>query len=379
MKKDLKGRSLFQLINKKKFDLLVQKWDMDKGVRSLTTWELTQALLSCFVLRLNSYREVEATLGIADSSFGDAIRLRCSGFFEELCELILLEIRAKTQDRKVKKAIRQILAIDSTEIKVHGSLFNQPGWRQKYCGDAHQAGAKLHLVWDISGEWIDDFVITPVRRHDSPVSLELKLVSGKTYVFDRAYNDFDFWEKIVRNKSHFVTRLKDCPRNKYLKLKVLDKSKEKSGVLYDGPYKPVAKLDQRRKFKLRQVIYRDPLTKKVFHFVCSNQRISAQTVADIYRQRWAVELLFRWLKGHLEIRRLPVKTKNAVRTLLAAAVLFQLLLQLKKILICFQGTLWELLRKIRACLLRKSLVNTDVPSGCRWRGLTDKESVMSSA
>ena len=79
-----------------------------------------------------------------------------------------------------------------------------------------------------------------------------------------------------------------------------------------------------------------------------------------------MELLFRWLKGHLDIRRLPTKTKNAVRTMLAAAVLFQLLLQLKKISDKFQGTLWELLRQIRSAVILKSLLDTGPPDGCRW-------------
>ena len=181
MKKHLKGRSLFQLIDKKKFDALVYKWGVDKGVRVFTTWELTHALLSCFVLRLGSYRDVEATLEMPHSTFGDAIRDRNSWFFQELCDLILLEIRAKTESRKIKKAIQEILAIDSTEIKVHGSLFSEPGWKQKHCKDAHQASAKLHVVWNVDGEWIDDFIVTPNRRNDSPVSLELRILAGKIW------------------------------------------------------------------------------------------------------------------------------------------------------------------------------------------------------
>ena len=74
MKKHLKGRSLFQLIDQNKFDALVKKWEMDKWVQSFSTWEMTQALICCFVMRLESFREVEATLKIPDSTFGDALR-----------------------------------------------------------------------------------------------------------------------------------------------------------------------------------------------------------------------------------------------------------------------------------------------------------------
>jgi len=365
MSQHRKGRSLFQLINRKKFEALVNKWGMDKGVRSLQTWEMTQALLCCLVMRLGSFREVEGALGIPDSTFGDALRKRHFGFFQDLCDLILLQIRATTENRKIKKAIREILAIDSSDIRVHGSLFDEPGWKQKHT-IAHQAAAKLHVIWNVDGQWIDDFLITPGRCGDSPVSLGLRLLPEKMYVFDRAYNDFDFWKKIVTIGSDFVTRLKDCERNRILQKKVLREQKNKCGVLYDGTYISTSLAARKSKIKLRHIIYRDRLTKKIFHFVTSDQRASAKTIAGIYRKRWAVELLFRWLKGHLEIRYLPTKTPNAVKTQLAVAVLVELLLQLKRILDKYQGSLWELLRDIRVTLVQKALDSCGPPEGCRW-------------
>jgi hypothetical protein len=363
--KHCKGRSLFQLIDRKKFDALAIKWEMDKGVRSLCTWEMTQALLCCFVMRLGSFREVEAALEIPDSTFGDALRRRHFGFFQELCDVILLEIRARTESRKVRKAIRQILAIDSSDIRVHGSLFDEPGWKPKYT-KGHRAAAKLHVVWNVDGEWIDDFLITGGRCGDSPISLKLRLLPGKIYVFDRAYNDFDFWVKIITAGSDFVTRLRDCERNRVLLKKVLRGRQDKCGVLHDGPYVSTSVSAKKSKIKLRHIIYRDPLTKKVFHFVTSDRRAGAKAIADVYKRRWAVELLFRWLKGHLDIRRLPTRTKNAVKTQLAVAVLVQLLLQLKKIIDGFQGTLWDLLRGIRMAGVRQILTGCGPPNDCRW-------------
>jgi hypothetical protein len=290
--KHRKGLSLFQLIDRKKFDGLVKKWGMDKGVRSLSTWEMTQALLCCFVMRLGSFREVEESLGIADSTFGDALRARHFGFYQDLCDCILIEIRARTQSRKVKKAIRQILAIDSSDIRVHGSLFTESGWKPKHT-IGHKAAAKLHVVWNVDGQWIDDFLVTPGRRGDSPVSLELRLLPDKMYVFDRAYNDFDFWKKIIAMGSDFVTRLKDCKRNRALQKKVLRGKKDKCGVLFDGSYHSTSISAKKSKIKLRQVIYRDRLTKKIFHFVTSDRKSSAKAVTEVYKRRWAVELLFR--------------------------------------------------------------------------------------
>ncbi|MBK7889964.1 MAG: transposase [Bdellovibrionales bacterium] len=184
--------------------------------------------------------------------------------------------------------------------------------------------------------------------------------------FDRAYNDFGFWQKIVANGSDFTTRLKTSKTNRDLERKVLRGQKEKSGVLYDEEYISTAPAAKFSAIKLRHIIYRDKLTQKVFHFVTSDQKASAKMIANIYKRRWAVELLFRWMKGHLDIRRLPLKTPNAIHTQLAIAVLVQLLLQLKKIISKFKGTLWELLREMRTAFARKVLQGCGPPDGCRW-------------
>ena len=365
MNQHRKGLSLFQLIDRKKFDALAKEHRIDRSVRSFKTCEFTQALICSFVMRLGSFREVEMALNIPDSTFGDALRLRHSEFFRELCDMILLEIRGKSENRKCRKAIRQILAIDSSEIDVHGSLFDEPGWKKKYT-TGHKASAKLHVVWNVDSQWIEDFLITPSRKGDSPVSLNLRLSAMKMYVFDRAYNDFNFWQKIVEANSDFVTRLKDCASYRVLEKSVLRGNQKATGVVYDGPFVSTSLSARNSTLQLRHIIWRDPESQKVFHFVTSNKKMSGETIAGIYKKRWAVELLFRWLKGHLDIRRLPTKNPNAIQTQLAVAVLVQLLLQLKKTIDEFRGTLWDLLRTIRIGLCQQILVKYGPPEDCRW-------------
>ncbi len=191
MNQHRKGLSLFQLIDRKKFDALAKKHGIDRSVRSFKTWEFTQALICSFVMRLESFREIESALGIPDSTFGDALRLRHSEFFRELCDLVLLEIRGKSESRKCRKAIRQILAIDSSEIDVHGSLFDEPGWKKKYT-IGHKASAKLHVVWNVDGQWVEDFLrlaakatrrlasffVFPLGHHIFSIGRTMILISG---------------------------------------------------------------------------------------------------------------------------------------------------------------------------------------------------------
>jgi putative transposase len=373
MQKHLKKFSLYQYIDRLVFDKLVKEWQMDKGVTKFKTWEMTCALIESFISQLGSYRDVHYALSVPRSTLGDALTKRSYGFFQVLCDQILQQIHVETASRKVKKAIREILAIDSTECRVHGSLFSLPGWKQKFC-TGHKAAAKLHVVWNVCGEWIEDFIITPVRKNDSPVSLYFRLLPGKMYVFDRAYNDLSFWYQIMINGSDFVTRLKNYPRNKMKVIRAKIKKSNRCRILFDGIYKPTSFTNHAavpRDIEFRHIIYRDPETGKIFHFVTSDFETSATTIAEIYRKRWAVELLFKWLKGHLNIRHLAVKSPNAVKVQLAIAVLVQLLLQLKKIKEKFSGTLWELLRLIRTTLVRESLIHSQPPDGCRWKSRAD--------
>lgn len=368
MKQNRKVPSLFQLIDRKKFDALAKKWEVDKGVRTFSTWELTQVLIHSHIFKLRSFREVEASLGVANSTFSEALQKRHYGFFQELCEVVLLTIKAETKCRKEKRAVRELLAMDSSDIRVHGSLFNLPGYQQRSTKD-HKAAVKLHAVWDVDNEWVEDFRVTPGRRGDSPTSLEQNILADKMYIFDRAYNNVDFWKKVIRRNSHFVTRLKTSKRRRALERALTGTKTSKYGVLCERKYSPTAEGQKKSDLNLRHIVYRDEKTQKFFHFVTSEPNIGGQEVADIYKKRWAVELLFKWLKGHLNIRYLSTRTPNSIATQLATAVLVQLLLKLQKLTQEISSTPWEMLRELRANLNLSGLTNIGAPADCRWSAL----------
>lgn len=122
MKKIGRVNPLLQLVPRRKFDELCQKWEMDKGVREFSTWEQTCALILTHVLRLESYREIHATLGIARSTFSDANAKRSHGFFEDLCGLILIYLidveKVASHDREsiAVKAIAGKLGLPLAEV-----------------------------------------------------------------------------------------------------------------------------------------------------------------------------------------------------------------------------------------------------------------------
>lgn len=360
MKKHLKKLHLHQYIDRKAFDKLAKKWLIDKGVIGFSSWQLVCCLTESFVLGLSSFRSIEKTFGIATSTLSDGLSKRSYGFFEELCDQVAHQIRNSSPNRKLRKAIREVLAIDSSEVRVHGSLFSLNGWKTKY-SKLRSASGKLHVVWNVSGEWIEDFIVTPGRKADSPVSRLFRLLPGKLYVFDRAYNDLSFWYQIMLHGSDFVTRLKNLPRNRYKEILAKAKKSARSRILFDGVYTPTSFYNHPevpRDIEFRHIIYRDPESGKIFHFVTSDFKASATAIAEAYRKRWAVELLFKWLKGHLKIRHLSVKSPNAIKVQIAVAILVQLLLKLKQIIEETKGSLWNLMVAIKSELIREGLTNT---------------------
>jgi putative transposase len=358
MMKSGKAKLLLQLIPRKKFEALCSEWKMDDRVRSFSTWEQMCTHILSYLLRLESLREVESVLGVKRSTFSDANLNRSSGFFQALCEMILGEIGRQTSSRKVRRAMKELLALDSTECHVHGSIASNVLWQHKKAKNK-VGSVKLHTIWNVDEERIEDFRITPGRNNDSPIANQFELMGGATYVFDRAYNDLALWWNIVSLGSDFVTRLKsssvlpDAKRKKALK-------SDRVGVLWEGTWVPTHSAFHKhpsipKDLYFRHIVYRDPETKKHFDFVTSDNDVTAQVIADNYKRRWAVELLFRWLKGHLNIRYLAVRNPNSLKIQMAVAVLVQLLVQLYRIKTNLGKTLWETLRELRMALIREGL------------------------
>ena len=357
-----KAVTLFQLIPAKEFQALCDRFNIDKGVRRLTAEKQVWALVMAFILKLQTLREIEHTLGIPRSTLSDANATRDAEFFEELVKLILWKIYSRLKARKIKQAVRTLLALDSTECRIHGSLSKLKNWKAKTASKVTgaKASTKLHIVWNVDGEWIEQFCVTAGRTHDQTAAKTLKIKPNCTYVFDKAYNELGFWYSIVVKNAHFVSRLKKCSYSKWRHALILEQTQGRDGVLWEQDWRPsypvLRKLPHIPKdFRLRHIIYRDPETKKVFDFITSDFGSPAIEIAAIYKKRWAVELLFRWMKGHLKVRTLEPRNTNAIKVQLTVAVLVQLLVALYRILKKFKGTLWECLRLIQTQWTRSAL------------------------
>jgi hypothetical protein len=311
-----------------------------------------EVLLAASLFEKRALRDVEASFGLAKSTLADALAKRSCAFFQDLVAVMVGELIQLTSRRSERQELRDLLAVDATTCLLNAGL----GKRFLPLRNKATAALKLHVVWNVNEEWIEDFLISGYRRNDGSVFKQMPIARGKTYVYDRAYIDVGLWLKITESGSHFVTRLKKIGKRLAYVHRAHTQDNDQLGVLHDGTWTPShpamyrQKINTKKKPQFRHIIYRDPGTKRLFDFITSDFEAPAQAIADIYRQRWQVELLFRWLKQHLNIRRLALKNLNGLKTQLHIAVLAQLLLRALKIKNDIKSSAWQILRSLRASI-----------------------------
>lgn len=359
----VKQLNITQLISQKNLDSLIQKWKIDKGTTKLSTQKLTNILILSSVLEKNNLRDISDCFSVPKSTLDDALKNRCSGFFQDLFSAALKSLIPLIQSRKERQEIREIVAIDSSVCLIHGSVAER---KIKSKINRKVAGIKYHAAWNVNDGFIEENKVTFYRTSDVRIGRQFEFQRGKTYVFDRAYVDLKLWQLIDNKGAFFVTRLKkngfrlDYIQNGYVE-------NNKTGVLLDTDWYPSETSCyyagiKPKKIKYRLVIYRDPESKKIFYFATSDFESPAQEIANIYRQRWAVELLFRWLKSHLNIRRFSFKNLNAIKILLVISSIVQLLVKKQSIESQQNKTDWDTLRKLRnTCqrLILETLMNKE--------------------
>ena len=349
----VKGLAISQVIPNEVFNQYAQRWNIDKGTTKLPIHKLFDVLILSAFFEQKNLRDMALSYGIPKSTLDDALAKRSCGFFEELLPVALKHLIPLLQNRKDRQDFRDLIAIDSSVISIHGSMasiFKMTRIEPK------KAGMKIHVAFDVENQLIEETIITAFRNNDGKIGKLFKFKNGKTYVFDRGYVDCKLWEMIKAKGAHFVTRLKRSgDRFNYVNATV--ENINDVGVLHDGIWAPsqpacYAAGIERRGLYYRVVIYRDPESKKLFHFVTSDFSSKAENIALSYRKRWAVELLFRWLKGHLNMRKIAFKNRNAIHILLCVAVITQLLIRFKMLTESFAGSSWDYLRSIRFAIFK---------------------------
>ena len=252
------------------------------------------------------------------STLSDANTERPWQVFGELFTQMLQQAHRGLR-RATTEAVR---LIDSTSVRL-SSL--SADWAT-FSADVF--GAKAHIVYDPNADRPVYFAVTPANVNDITAAKAMPIEAGATYVFDLGYYDYGWWAELDNAGCRFVTRLK-----KNTPFTVLDENRvpKDSNILSDRIGHLPVRLAKHRKNPL-QVPVRELRvtidTGKMLRIVTNDLDAPAEEIAGLYKQRWQIELFFRWVKQTLRIKRFIGVSENAVRIQIAVALIAFLVLRM---------------------------------------------------
>ena len=349
---------LVKFLDNDKFRHLVDKYDGDKYVKSYTCWNQLLTLMFGQLSNRESLRDLivamEAHAGklyhlgigksVTRSNFSKANEQRDYRIFEEFAFYMIAEAR-KRRIQKIFELDGHVYAFDSTTIDLCLSVFEWAKFRK------HKGGIKMHTLYDVEAQ-IPAFVhITEAKVHDSKAMPEIPYEKGAHYIFDRGYNDFGNLYTINRIGAFFVVRAKTNVRFK----PETWKRRLPENVVSDAiGYFTVYKSSKDYPEKLRKGICIDPEDGTRYIFLTNNLTASAETITELYRNRWSVELFFKWIKQHLRIKKFWGTSENAVRIQIYCAIITYCLVAIVQHDMKLERSIYEVLQILGISLTDKT-------------------------
>ena len=309
--------------------MLFGQWSARKSLRDLV-FSINRQAHKLYHLGLSKVRR---------STLSDANQQRPAVIFEQTYYKLYERLSAELGSQPTKAP--QIKIIDSTTIDLCASVF--PWAKFRTC----KGGIKLHTI--LTGLLPQCVLVTDGKTHDLQAIKDLHFQPGDLLIFDRAYLDYAWLYQLHEGRAWFVTRLKSnsC-------YEIIEEQPAAGPILADqiiclGHPQRQASYPE----PLRRVHYRDPETGKEYVFLTNRHDLSALEVAKLYRQRWQIELFFKWIKQNLKIKAFYGTSKNAVLIQIWTALIAYLLLVWVKFKTKAGWGLLELTRLAQTMLLER--------------------------
>jgi hypothetical protein len=337
------------LIPRQNFYKLARKHTTGRKERKLSRWsqlvilmfiQLTERKsLRAGVRNITIMRSKTYHLGVnkvARSTFSDANNKRPAMFFKELFDHVLAKAGKITRGHKFRFK-NPLYSLDATTIDLNKNSFPWAEFRK------NKSGIKLHTLLDHNGYLPSLVDMTKAKTADVQVGRKIKFNKGDIVIFDKGYNDYDWYEELTSNGVFFVTRLK---------------TNADYAVIKRHPVKGSITSDQVIKLKktgliLRRIGLKDNDTGKHYQFLTNNFRLAASTIGGIYKDRWAIEQFFRWIKQNLKIKTFIGRSENAVLTQIYVALIVYLLLSIMKHMSKIGQSLQQILQIMQLHLMEK--------------------------
>jgi hypothetical protein len=359
------GRTVFaQLIEHlphKQFHKCVARYRGDRYAKNFSCWDQFLAMAFAQLTYRESLRDIETCLGavggklyhmgfrtnVARSTLADANEARDWRIYADFAQTLIAIARSLyARDAMGVDLDESLYALDSTTIDLCLTLF--PWARFRRC----KAAVKMHTLLDLRGN-IPAFVhITDGKVHDVNTLDQIVPESGAFYVMDRGYIDFERLFALTLSEAFFVVRTKS---NVLLRRRYSHPVDKSTGVRSDQTV-ILSSFESASVYPdpLRRVSYCDAETGKRLKFLTNNFTLPAWTIAMIYKQRWQVELFFKWIKQHLRIKAFYGVSENAVKTQIWIAVSVYVLVAIVRKRFGLESSLYQILQILSLTLFEKT-------------------------
>lgn len=356
---------IMSLIPRRQFSNCVARYNGNYRVRNFSCHD--QFLVMCLAQYANkgSLRDIEASLtavshklymngisyAVPRNTLAKANELRDWRIYADLGKVLIDKVRPLYADDPFRLDLdNAVYAFDSSTISLCLSLCPWAKFRKT------KAGVKMHTQLDLRGNLPVFIHLTEASVHDVKMLDDLCVEMGAIYLLDKGYIDFfRLFNRIHRNGAFFVTRAKDNIKYDVLDSRPIDKN---AGIMADEVVKLTTyKSSRSYPEELRLVTYEDFSNGKVYRFLTNHMGYEALTVAELYRERWNVELFFKWIKQHLHIKSFYGTSQNAVYTQIWIAVCAFLLLAFAKKKFQIEQSLHTISQTVGFVLFEKIPIN----------------------
>ena len=343
---------LLQLFPRYEFQKLVKKTKAERHARGFTSWGQFVAMLFCQLGRAHSLREITGGLRCCEgklkhlgitaphrTTLAYANEHRPWELYQELFLFLLGRFQSQGIGRKPFRFKNKLVSLDSTIIDLSVSLFNWAHFRRT------KGAIKLHLLLDHDG-YLPNFAwITEGKVADIQIARQIVFPPGTIVVDDRAYNDYRLFARWTSQKVYFVTKGKENAQYEVIGEREVPQNRnilKDQLIQFTGP-------DSREKCPsaLRLVEVYDPAKDEVYSLLTNHMDWGATTIAAIYKDRWQIEIFFRYLKQNLKIKTFVGTSPNAVKIQIWTALIAMLLLRYLQLVARFAWSLSNLVALLR--------------------------------
>jgi hypothetical protein len=362
------GKTLFAQIMEfvpwTSFNRIVNRYGGNAGVRRMTCAEQFRIMAFAQLTWRESLRDIEVTLAananklyamglrhsVHRATLADANETRNWRIWADVAAVLIRHARKLYSNCDTGLDLPNTLyALDATTIDLCLSLFDWAPFRKT------KAAIKLHTLLDLRGA-IPSFIhISDGRLNEVNVLDFLPVEAGAFYLLDRGYLDFSRLYRLHQAGAFFVTRAK---RNTSMRRVYSAASNRPAGILCDqtvalNGYYPAQNYPEH----LRRIKFKDPESGNTLVFLTNNTSLPPLTIAALYRQRWQVELFFKWIKQHLRIKKFLGASENAVKTQIWCAVSTYVLIAIIKQELHLEASLYTLLQILSVSVFEKTEIS----------------------